>query len=294
MLEPPDAAQVARLVASQFPQWAGLPVTPVASAGTDNAMYRLGHALVVRLPRIPSAVADVDKEQRWLPQLAPALPLAVPVPLGLGAPDALFPHPWSVYPWFPGADAVAAPIVELDDAAGRLGRFVVALRRCPTDPEAPQSFRGVPVRTRDGEVRTEWAALGEAGLVDPDVVAAARDAVLAAPDWAGEPVWVHGDLHPANLLCTTGRLSAVIDFGGLGVGDPACDLLPAWTLLTAGTRAAFRTAAGVDEATWLRGRGWGLCFGLGALYHHRGTNPVLAAIGYRALSGAVADYLGTT
>ena len=114
-------------MASQFPQWAGLPVTRVPSAGTDNAMYRLGHALVARLPRIPSAVADVDKEQRWLPQLAPALPLAVPVPLGLGAPDALFPYPWSVYPWFPGADAVTAPIVELDDAAARLGRFVAAL-----------------------------------------------------------------------------------------------------------------------------------------------------------------------
>jgi aminoglycoside phosphotransferase (APT) family kinase protein len=287
-----DGALVRRLVDGQFPRWAGLPVAAVRSAGTDNAMYRLGAELVVRLPRIPGAAADVDKEQRWLPRLAPLLPVAVPAPLARGVPGEGFPYPWSVYRWIPGADAVAEPIVDLSGAGALLGRFVAALRRADATG-GPPSFRGGPLRTRDDQVRAAIRDLGAGRLVDADVATAAWEASLAAGAWGAAPVWVHADLHPGNLLTRRGRLAGVVDFGGLGVGDPACDLLPAWTVLTAGSRAAFRAEAGVDEATWLRGRGWGLCFGLGAVQVHRVTNPVLGAIGHHAMTEALADYRRT-
>src|SRR6266545_2842505 len=218
------------------------PARRVCSAGTDNAMYRLGDDMAVRLPRVPGAVADVDKEQRWLPRLSPLLPLAVPVPLGRGVPDDGFPYPWSVYRWLDGANAVDEPIVELSDAAAQLGRFAAALRRGDATG-GPRSFRGGPISARDDDIR---------GVI--------RD------------------------------LAAVIDFGGLGVGDPACDMLPAWTLLTAQTRELFRAAAEVDDATWARGRGWGLYLGLGAVHVYRVTNPVLGAIGRHAVAEVLADY----
>lgn len=284
-----DGELVGRLVAEQFPQWANLPVTKVDSAGTDNAMYRLGNDLVARLPRIPGVAEDVGKEQRWLPQLAPLLPVAIPVPLGRGVPGEGYPYAWSVYRWIDGVNAVDEPIADLSVAAVELGRFVVALRRFGA-ADGPPSFRGGPVGTRDSGVRAAIRNLGADGTVDADVATAAWEAALAAPLWDGPPVWVHADLHPGNLLTRQGRLAAVIDFGGLGVGDPACDLLPAWTLLTAETRGPFRAAAEVDDATWARGRGWGLYFGLGAVNAYRATNPVLAGIGRHAMGEAIADY----
>ena len=287
-----DESLVGRLIAKQFPRWAGLPVVKVCSAGTDNVMYRLGEDMVVRLPRTPRAVAQMDVEQRWLPRLAPLLPLTVPVPLGRGVAGEGFPYPWSVYRWLDGAYAVDEPIVDLPDAAVRLGRFVAALRRLDTTG-APASFRGGPVSGHADDVHAALWDLGIHGVVDADVVVAAWRAALAAATWDRAPVWVHGDLHPANLLCRDGRLAAVVDFGGLGVGDPACDMLPAWTLLTSQTRDLFRAEAGVDDATWARGRGWGLYFGLGAVHVYRVTNPVLAAIGHHALTEALADFQRT-
>src|SRR6266511_2156315 len=240
-----DGPLVGRLIAKQFPRWADLLITKVRSAGTDHAMYRLGDDMAVRLPRGPSAAENVDKEQRWLPQLSPLLPVAIPVPLGKGVPDEGFPYPWSVYRWLDGENVVDEPIVDLHDAAAQLGRFVAALRRFDATG-GPPSFRGGPISTRADDVRTAIRALG-----------------------------------------------AVIDFGGLGVGDPACDMLPAWTLLTAQTRDLFRAEAKVDDATWARGRGWGLYFGLGAVHVYRVTNPVLAAIGQHAMTQAIADYQRT-
>jgi aminoglycoside phosphotransferase (APT) family kinase protein len=286
-----DASLVGRLIAGQFPRWAGLPLTEVRSAGTDNAIYRLGGELAVRLPRLGRSAVDVDKEQRWLPRLAPSLPLAVPVPVGRGVPAEGFPYPWSVYRWLDGENVVDAP-VDLGDAAVRLGRFVAALRRI--DPAGgPPSFRGGPVTTLDDRVRREIGDLAVADTVDGDLVTAVWETAVAAPAWDGPPAWVHADLYPVNLLGRVGRLSGVVDFGGLGVGDPAIDLLPAWALLTAGTRELFRAEAGVDDATWLRGRGWGLGLGLGAVHVYRVTNPVLAAIGRRSIAEALADFRRT-
>ena len=285
-----DEKLVRRLVDAQFPRWSGLPVRAVPSAGTDNAMYRLGDDLVVRLPRLPSAARQIGKEQRWLPHLAPHLPLPVPVPLGKGVPGEGFPLPWSVYAWLDGADAYDEPLVDLAGAAVALGRFGVALRGVDASG-GPASFRG-------GHV-TEWAGdyparvlrdLDADGTADRALVTAAWESVLRLPQWEGDPVWVHGDLLPGNLLTRDGRLSAVIDFGGVGTGDPACDMMAAWTLLTPGTRPLFREAARVDDATWARGRGWALCWGLVTEHYYRVTNPVLADVARRALGQALAEY----
>ncbi|MFI8371114.1 phosphotransferase [Streptomyces sp. NPDC085466] len=223
-----DEALVRRLVAAQFPRWAGLGVRRVASAGTDNAMFRLGDDLVVRLPKAGWAAGQAEKEQRWLPRLAPALPLPVPLPLGAAV-----------------------------------------------------------------------AALAAAGLLDERAALDAWDRTLTLPAWDRPPVWLHGDLLPGNLLTRDGRLSAVIDFGGLGTGDPAADLLPAWTLLTPATRPLFRAASRVDDATWARGRGWALCWGLVTDHYYGATggpgtaptpNPVLAAVARRAWTEALPEF----
>ncbi|GAA4893022.1 aminoglycoside phosphotransferase family protein [Streptomyces coeruleoprunus] len=286
-----DEVLVERLIAAQFPRWAGLPVVKVPSSGTDNAMYRLGDDMVVRLPRVPGAAGQVGKEGRWLPRLAPELPLDVPVPLAAGVPGEGFPLPWSVQRWLDGADVVDAP-VDLRDAAVRLGLFVAALRRADATG-GPPSFRGGPVADGDAEVRDAIRDLAGDGTVDGDLATAAWEDVLKLPQWEGAPVWVHSDLLPGNLLAVDGRLSAVIDFGCLGVGDPACDMLPAWTLLTADTRGPFREAAGVDDATWARGRGWALRWGLTADHYYRvlhPTNPVLAAVGRRTAAEALDEF----
>ncbi|WP_327286191.1 MULTISPECIES: aminoglycoside phosphotransferase family protein [unclassified Streptomyces] len=284
-----DGPLVGRLVAAQFPQWADLEVRRVRSAGTDHAMYRLGDDMTVRLPRMPGAADQVDLEQRWLPRLAPHLPLAVPVPLGQGVPGEGYPFAWSVYRWLDGANLFDEPLTELHDAAAGLGRFVAALRRIDT-AGAPRSFRGGPVGTADAGVRAAIRDLGADGTLDAGAATAAWEAALRVPQWDGAPVWLHGDLLPGNLLARQGRLSAVIDFGGVGVGDPACDTMAAWTLLSADTREVFREASGVDDATWARGRGWALRFGVTAEHYYRVTNPVLARVGHRAAAEAIADH----
>jgi aminoglycoside phosphotransferase (APT) family kinase protein len=268
-----DVALVRRLLAGQFPHWAGLPIERVPSAGTDNALYRLGGDMVVRLPRIHWAVDDVDKEQEWLPRLAPLLPVAIPLPLARGEPAEGYPWRWSVYRWLAGEHPSVDGLTDAGSLATQLAEFVAALHRI--DPTGgPPAGRGVPLRKRDAPTRAAIDALQ--GAVDTAAVTAAWEAALDVPAWPGPPVWVHGDLAPGNLLTVDGRLTAVIDFGGLGVGDPACDLIVAWNLLPADTRDVFRTALAVDDATWDRGRGWALSVALIALPYYDTTNPVLA------------------
>jgi aminoglycoside phosphotransferase (APT) family kinase protein len=267
-----DASLVTRLLAAQFPQWAHLPVEPVPSAGTDNALFRLGDALTVRLPRIAWATGQVEKDQRWLPRLAPHLPLTVPAPLGRGLPGAGYPWTWGVYQWLNGTEAtIADPGVSPTD----LARFLLALQGVDaTDGPAP-AWRGGPLADRDRDTRTAIAALD--GEVDIDAVTAAWDEALAVPAWAGPPVWVHGDLAPGNLLVANGRLAAVIDFAAVSVGDPACDLQVAWNLFTGDSRATFRAAMRADDDTWTRGRGWALSVALIQLPYYLHTNPRLVA-----------------
>jgi aminoglycoside phosphotransferase (APT) family kinase protein len=267
-----DIPLVRRLLAGQFPRWAELPLRPVPSAGTDNALYRLGDDMVVRLPRIHWAVESVDKEHRWLPWLSPQLPVAIPVPLGKGSPAQGYFWHWSVYSWLEGRtpriDALADPHSLALDVAG----FVAALQRIdPTD--APPT--AISLAKQDAQVRPAIAALG--GMIDTDAATAAWNAALRLPEWTGPLVWTHSDLAPGNLLLTDGRLTGVIDFSAAGVTDPSSDLRVAWNLLPADARDVFRDALQVDDATWERGRGRALAQALVQLPYYRDTNPTLAA-----------------
>jgi aminoglycoside phosphotransferase (APT) family kinase protein len=287
-----DMPLVGRLLAGQFPQWADLSIEPVRSAGTDNALYRLGEDMVVRLPRIHWATGQVAKEQQWLPRLAPHLPLAIPVPLAMGAPAEGYPWHWSVYRWLAGETASIEPIADLRQAAMDLARFIAALQRIDPaggPPPGPHnSHRGEALAMRDAQTRAAIASLQD--MFDAGALTAAWEAALAAPAWPGPPVWIHGDLQAGNLLVQQGRLSAVIDFGCLGVGDPACDLQIAWNFLSAETRDVFRAALPVDGATWVRGRGWALSVGLIALPYYQSTNPILSGISRRAIDEVLADH----
>jgi aminoglycoside phosphotransferase (APT) family kinase protein len=287
-----NVSLVSQLLAEQFPQWADLPIEPVESAGTDNALYRLGDDLAVRLPRIYWATAQVAKEHEWLPRLAPFLPLNIPVPVARGNPGEGYPWQWSVYRWLEGEMATKENIADRRQTAIVLAQFIMALQQIDTTGGPPSgehnAFRGEPLALRDKRTRESIAALQN--RYDTDAVIPVWNAALEAPEWLGPPVWLHGDLQAGNLLAVQGRLSAVIDFGCLGVGDPASDVMSAWIYLSAETRDVFRAALQVDDATWARGRGWALSFGLIALPYYENTNPVLAGIARRAIDEALADY----
>ena len=276
-----DESLVRQLLSEQFPQWADLSIISVQSAGTDNAIYRLGVDKCVRLPRISEAAKDVEKEQRWLPLFASTLPLPIPVPLGKGRPTERYPMGWSVYPWIEGHNATNESLANQHKAAIDLAQFIMALQRIDI-AGAPSSRRGVPLVEQDSETRHAIKSLR--GSIDMQAVTAVWEESIHASIWSKPPVWTHGDLLPSNLLVREGKLCAVIDFGLMGVGDPACDLLPAWSVFSASTRQIFRATVGVDEATWLRGRGWALSIALIILPYYEKTNPGLVAIAKRILS----------
>ncbi len=288
---PTDPELVRRLLRSQFPRWSELRIERVQSYGTDNAIYRLGPELSVRMPRIEWATRQIDKELRWLPELAPQLPLAVPVPLAKGEPGEGYPYTWCVSPWFGGEDATGGThIDDLEEAAVRLGQFIAALHRIDATAGPPAGkhnfYRGVPLAWRDEGVRKsimEWE-----GELDTAALTRGWDAALAAPEWEQPGVWLHGDLLPGNIIATGGKLSAVIDFGCLGVGDPAVDLVAGWALFTGESRTAFRAAVGVDDATWARGRGWAIT-SVGVLPYYRHTNPGIVARARRQLEEVLLD-----
>ncbi|NEE01494.1 aminoglycoside phosphotransferase family protein [Phytoactinopolyspora halotolerans] len=283
-----DADMVRRLLAAQFPQWAGLPIEPVDSYGTDHDIYRLGDRLAVRLPRIGWAAAQAAKESRWLPRLAPYLPLTVPTPMALGRPADGFPFDWSVVTWLPG-DNANGTITDLDQAAVDLATFVQALRHLDTSdaPARPPSSRGGPLSDLDERVRQSITELGD--RVDGDAALRAWEESLGAPLWDGQEVWIHGDLLAGNLIVVDDRLTGVIDFGSLNVGDPACDLQPAWSLFTGTSRTRYRTELGVDDASWLRGRGWALFQAVVALPYYWETNPQMVRQALHTLSQILAD-----
>ncbi len=283
-----DAGLVRRLLAGQFPWWARLPVEPVASYGTDHAIYRLGDRLAARLPRYAAATRQAAKERAWLPRLAPQLPLAVPVPLATGHPAEGYPFEWSVYEWLPGENANDA-IADLAAAAADLAAFVIALRRIDTAgaPPRPRHARGGPLAEQDEQVRRAVTQLGS--RIDGAAAIRSWDESLSAPPWHGQEVWVHGDLLPGNLLVVDGRLSAVIDFGALYVGDPACDLQPAWNMFAGASRERFRNEVAADDASWLRGRGTVLYQAVMALAYYWDTNPGIVRQTSHALAQVLAD-----
>jgi aminoglycoside phosphotransferase (APT) family kinase protein len=264
----PDVA--AGLVAAQFPQWADLPVLPVALDGWDNTTFRLGDDLSVRLPSADAYVAQIEKEHHWLPTLARQLPVQIPEPVALGEPNAAFPRPWSVYRWIEGDHATVERVGDLTTFAADLTRFLSALYAIDAGDGPPAGahsfFRGGPVETWDAQSRELIELLAD----DIDAAAAREvwDAALAST-WDRSPVWVHGDVVASNLLVIDGRLRAVIDFGCAAVGDPACDLMMAWAFFDGESQEVFREGLPFDEATWARGRGWTLWKALVTLFHEK-------------------------
>jgi len=286
-----NATLVRGLIASQFPGWADLSISEVDSLGTENVLYRLGDRMLVRLPRRPGRDEQEEKLQRWLPALGPHLPLAVPIPIAKGNPSEDFPERWSIYSWIEGEVASIERINDPVDVAITLGRFITALQRIDTaggpSPGSHNFFRGAPLAARDEQVQVSIEALR--GAIDVDVAIEGWRAALQTPAWHGRPVWIHGDLKSDNLLILGGSLVAVIDFGGLCVGDPASDLIIAWDLFTGESRDAFRDELRVDDATWARGRGWALYVALTALPYYASTNRAMVRYAERLLAEAFGD-----
>jgi len=280
-----DEPLVRALLADQHPDLADRAIAPIGF-GWDNAIFRLGEDLIVRLPRREMAVPLVEHEQRWLPELAPRLPLPVPAPVRIGRPGAGFPWPWSICPWFEGTSALASPPVDLVATAKALGAFQAALHQ-PAPPDAPSNpYRGIPLADRH-EITV--GSIERLDHVDRVLVRERWDRFVKTPRWAGPPVWVHGDPHPGNLVVHDGRLTAVLDFGDLCAGDPASDLAVAWMLFPPEVRPTFRAAAGdVDDDTWRRAHGWALAFGL-VLSATSADNPAYNALGRRTLAASLED-----
>jgi aminoglycoside phosphotransferase (APT) family kinase protein len=281
-----SAELVRRLMAAQHPELTHLQVELMAH-GWDNAMFRVGGDLVARLPRREMAVRPLVNEQRWLPVLAPALPLPVPAPARIGQPGFGYPWPWSIVPFLPGEAASRTPPADPAEAAVSLGGFLAALH-VPAALDAPlNQFRGVPLAHRAEQVMANLELAGD--QVDQAAFTAGWKTALAAPTWDGPPVWLHGDLHPANVLVDRGRVSGVIDFGDITSGDPAIDLSVAWMMLPPGCHGAFQHAyhaAGgrpARDPVWVRARGWALVLAL-VFLAHSADNPQQHAIGKRTMT----------
>jgi len=262
-----------------------------AGEGWDNRLFRLGDDLAVRLPRRAASAALITHEQRWLPLLAPRLPLPIPVPLRIGQPGCGFPWSWSVVPWFSGQSATVEPPQDPDTTAILLGQFLRALHQ-PAPQGAPHNpWRGVPLAARDKTMREHVQRFDGAG--ERRKVLALWERVLSTPPWSGSPVWIHGDLHPRNLLISGGRLSAVIDFGDLTAGDPATDLAVAWMLLPPSARSLFLTSARdhfnePNDDMWMRARGWALALGVAFSVNVADDGP-MTALGRATIDAALND-----
>jgi len=270
---------VRRLVDSQFPEWSDLQLERIAASGTVNVLYRLGDELVVRLPRVFEdgktwAGDGLTRDREWLPRLAPLLPIRIPRLVAEGKPEDEYPAGWGVYDWLPGELPEVERLADPESLARQLASFVLALRSVELGP-GPESARGSSLERWDPPVRAALPQLAEE--IDAAAALAAWEQALAAPGWHGAPVWVHGDLMPANLLLDGPTLTGVLDWGGAGLGDPAIDLQPAWNLFSGRSREVFRAALEVDDASWERGRGWALWTGIVALPYYRESNPELAA-----------------
>jgi len=286
-----DPSLARRLLAEQMPEDRALPLHRVPSGGTENAVFRLGDDLAIRMPLHPGAVGGLLKEVRWLSLVAAQVSLAVPEVVSTGEPSADYPFPWAVVRWLAGEDALTGRIDSIREAALTLGRFVTELQGIDmTDAPLPGTegfVRGLPLVGRDSTFR---AALAQCeGLVDVERVGQIWDDALAASEWDRPPVWLHADLIPGNLLMRDGRLVGVLDFGAMATGDPAYDVTPAWHLLDRDSRPAFREFVGADEATWRRARGLVVSGGVIALPYYLHSNPSMVATARRGIREVLAD-----
>lgn len=280
-----DDALVKQLLRAQFLLWSELPIKFVQSSGTDHAIYRLGNNMCVRLPRRESAANDIEKEQQCLSKFSKHLPLEIPMPLGSGIPAEYYPWPWSVYSWLDGETAASKNISDSSESVGSLAAFLMALQKMDT-MDAPIARRGLPLVTQDQEMRVAIKSLQGA---DATLITKLWEESLSAPAWNKSPVWIHGDLLPTNLLVQHGQLSGVIDFGLCGIGDSACDLIPAWSVFSSRTRKLFRESLMVDDATWLRGRGWALSIACIIIPYYQHTNSGITAVAERMIGEILVD-----
>lgn len=286
-----DEILVCHLVATQFPQWKDLPIRPVAHGGWDNRTFHLGHQMLVRMPSAAIYAANVELEQQWLPKLAPLLPLPIPRPLAMGTPTQDYPWNWSIYTWIEGESAATAHITNLCDFAQSLAQFLVALQ-CIDPAGGPQPgphnfYRGGSLTVYDSETRQALVALKN--NIDVDAATRIWQEALATT-WQGSPAWVHGDISAGNLLVKDGKLCAVIDFGGLAIGDPAYDLAIAWTLFEGKSREIFRATLDLDADTWARGRAWALWKALIVACGLTQTNAIEQEQSLRIIDNMLADY----
>ncbi len=281
-----DTALVQKLLENQFPSWAGLPLGVIRPEGTDNAMYKLGSDKVIRLPRMEKSAVNVEKELLWLPTLSPLLPIEIPRILGKGNSEVGYPFPWLICRWLKGKNPDTENILDHHQAAIDLGNFVSAMQKI-NSTNGPKCSRGQPLSSRDQETRQSITLLSD--IYDTKLLTHIWQSVVETPVWSGDPVWIHGDLHAGNLLAENGRVTAVVDFGTMGVGDPACDIMVAWTLLTRETREIFRSIVQPDDATWARGRGWALHLGIVGYPYYRTSNPIFACVAKRAIDEVLTD-----
>jgi len=276
-----DDELVAGLIARQMPEWSHLSLRRLDTAGTVNVAYRLGEDMLVRLPRHVDFQDGPLRESRWLPEIAPAVPLEIPEYLALGAPTDEYPSPWSVLGWIDGENAVPSALSDTTGATRRLGEFVLALRGVSTDDAPDGNSRGRGLASKDSAFRRYLTLFPNNR--DRTEILHIWEACLAALEWDGPPTWYHGDLHSGNLLARDGDVVAVIDFEGCGVGDPSSDLIAAWWMFDADSRPIFRDTIQPDEAQWIRGMGWALYMTVAAIPYYTDSNPEFAAMARRAL-----------
>ena len=289
-----NVSLVRQLVHAQFPQWAELAVQPVDQSGWDNRSFRLGQDMVVRLPSSVAYATQAEREHRWLPFIAPKLSQPIPTPLAIGEPRFVYPWKWSVYRWLEGDTALPERIGSLREFAHDLATFLLSLHAVSGKGgpvPGPDTFhRGGPLVVYDSDARRAVDIL--ASQMNTKAITAVWESALASR-WTHAPVWVHGDMSVGNLLVSDGRLCGVIDFGQCCVGDPACDLVPAWTLFDEESREVFKTSVAVDQATWSRGRGWALWKALIVAARLTTTNAWEGARCWSTIENVMTDHVQT-
>jgi aminoglycoside phosphotransferase (APT) family kinase protein len=286
-----DCTLLHSLIVTQFPQWKSLPIEPILPGGWDNKIFRLGVYMLARLPSATEYADQIKKEYKWLPRLAPLLPLSIPTPLAIGQPGNGYSWEWSVYSWIEGKTAASICINNLDDFAIELAQFLIALQQIDTTggplPGLHNFYRGGELLTYDAQTHQAVALLKD--KIDTELAIEVWETALNST-WQHLPVWVHGDISAGNLIVQEGKLNAVIDFGGLAIGDPACDLTICWTFLDSKRRKIFREMLPLDAGTWARGRGWALWKSLIVASGLLNTNSIEASQCWYTIGQVLDDY----
>lgn len=282
-----DENLVHTLLKHQCPKWANLPLKPIQSSGTDNTLFRLGNEYIVRLPRIEWATESIDKEYMWVPKISQFLQIPISKPIFKGHPDKTYPWSWLVTKWNEGHNPHFEKENEYELLAKDLAYFLNELHEIKLGA-GPSSRRGIPLKEMDHETKE---AIGELAMeIDVPSVNSLWNQLINVPSWNRDPVWAHGDFLPGNILIQDSRLSAVIDFSDIGIGDPACDLVIGWSLLNSHSRAVFKNnLKNIDGDTWERGKGWALSIALIMLPYYKTTNPVLSSLARRMIKNVLSD-----